>query len=618
MTFPLEITFPINGYSQSITRTITLHSGLTVFIGPNGSGKTQLLRGLQSVMRHHSAGRKVRFISAGRIGTIENARSDFDGHRNGNPMYESARFGNKHDLERRHAIETLNGDFQTLSQRPDILIKIRERLKKLFRRDILVEWDAGALEVKFARFERGAKTYSSGREASGLLHLVGILTALYDDEVGVLLLDEPEVSLHPQLQAFLNREIRKAAGDPLDGPKRKIIVIATHSTEMLQITKPADLPSLVFSHDINVPPTQIDANARELQNKKIQALVARLGQEHKLALFAKRPLLVEGPSDVIICSAIASKIDMDLEAAGSQLLPVVGKGQMPVVAKLLRLLGKEPVVLADADAIADGLDLINEFLIRDADHAAGEMGFASARHMAHGIYNDFCNQVKSGWSEIQAYAEGHAYWINRGSADADLAKRRAAFCTLFILDAVELEKLGNGWVQMSRRLTALLDVLEKTGCFILRRGSIESYYNKSDQLTSTEKPTAAAVEMEYIEKLTTNNARAQYADITRCIAFAAEAECINEAESLRDIILSVAAPAFAKFQDGATVSDIELAAQSLAGDRAKLFTFEALDRAMSVSFATKVLDVPDQPLILRAGDDIFSKVNDALGLENKI
>lgn len=58
--------------------------------------------------------------------------------------------------------------------------------------------------------------YSSGREASGLLHLVGILSALYDDEVGVLLIDEPEVSLHPQLQAFLLKEISRVAGIPSD------------------------------------------------------------------------------------------------------------------------------------------------------------------------------------------------------------------------------------------------------------------------------------------------------------------------------------------------------------------------------------------------------------------
>ena len=69
------------------------------------------------------------------------------------------------------------------------------------------------LKVFFARIDSdSSESYSSAREASGLLHLVSILAALYDDEVGCLLIDEPEVSLHPQLQAFLLEEIKKVAG----------------------------------------------------------------------------------------------------------------------------------------------------------------------------------------------------------------------------------------------------------------------------------------------------------------------------------------------------------------------------------------------------------------------
>ncbi len=500
MTFPVTVSSDIPGYSHSFQRTITLHGGLTVLLGPNGSGKTQLLRGLRENIAAQAAGRKVRFISAGRIGPMETFRSDFDGRRNGAPLYDNATLGSKNDIERRHRTETLNGDFQTLSQRADIQVKIQERLKKLFQRDLLIEWDAGNLTLKFARLEPGAKPYSSGREASGLLHLVGILTALYDDEVGVLLLDEPEVSLHPQLQAFLAKEIRNVAGHPSEGPTKKIIVIATHSTEMLQIAKPSDLKALVFCHDVNENPIQIDPLAGELRNKKIKALVARLGQEHKLSLFSRRPLLVEGPSDVIVCTAIASKLDRHLEAAGSQLLPVVGKGQMPVVSKLLKLIGKQPVLLVDADAIADGVELANDMLSTSAiaDARANLNGFASAQKMAQVIFTDFCAAIDKQWSAIRVDAEKHPYWLNRNEAEENQAKRRAAFCVLLTSTEERLIELDSAGflVGIRKRLAALLDLLEVVGCFVLRRGSIESYYRMSDPLTSMEKPTAAAVEME--------------------------------------------------------------------------------------------------------------------------
>jgi hypothetical protein len=69
---------------------------------------------------------------------FEQYRSDYDGHRGGLPSYDAAAFGSKGDAARRHQMETLTGDFQTLAERVDILIKIRERLRKLFKRDLLL------------------------------------------------------------------------------------------------------------------------------------------------------------------------------------------------------------------------------------------------------------------------------------------------------------------------------------------------------------------------------------------------------------------------------------------------------------------------------------------------
>jgi len=402
MTFPIEFEANVDSHNGNFNISITIRNGLTILIGPNGSGKTHLLRAIKTSLPSQSKNKKVRFISAGRAGLIEQYRSDFDGQRSTNIRYENATFGSKSDVTRRHKTETLNGDFQTLSERADILIKVQERLRKLFKRDLIVEWDAGSLKVIFARLDDESEPYSSGREASGLLHLVGILSALYDDEVGVLLIDEPEVSLHPQLQAFLLNEILDSAGHPSEGGFKKLIIMATHSTEMLRISNPQDLVSLIFCHDLNTPPVQIKPDAGELQNRKLQILIARLGQEHKLALFSRRPLLVEGPSDVMLCGFLSHKLEYHLEAAGSQILPVIGKGQMPVVAKFMTLLGKSPVVLADADAFADGMELTNIFLNNcdEANKAAADTGASSAISLASDVYNDFCDLVVSSINNI--------------------------------------------------------------------------------------------------------------------------------------------------------------------------------------------------------------------------
>lgn len=616
MDLPLHLNVQISSHSGTIQKPITIHKGLTVLLGPNGSGKTHLLRGLKSLLVPHAGAKRVRFLSAGRMGLLEQYRSDYDGHRGGNPPYDQATYGTKSDTARRHQMETLTGDFQTLAERADIFIKIQERLRKLFKRDLFVEWDGGNLKVSFARLSIDSLPYSSGREASGLMHLVGILAALYDDEVGVLLIDEPEVSLHPQLQAFLLKEIISVAGIPSAETNKKLVVFATHSTEMIQITKPEDLLSLVFCYDLSSNPVQVSADAGELTNKKIQSLVARLGQEHKLSLFSKHPLLVEGPSDVMICTAIANGLDLSLEAAGSQLLPVVGKGQMAVVAKLMTLLGKSPVVLTDADGITDGLELVGHFLKdnKAADKHANEHGFESSHKMANAIFADFCQLISTRWEEIAPHAQLHSYWINRTSNEETIAQRRSAFCALFRASANILESIAadGAWSSIKIRFGALLDLLESSGLFVLRRGSIESYYFSPADADSIGKPAAAATEMENIARATTISIESQYDDVCRCIRFASNYHLLDEAGALRDLLLAVVAPAHARLKAGNKGQDFNLLARSILGDRSRIFGLTVREDSLVVSIESKILKIAGFPLIIRKDDDVVRTVSRSL------
>ena len=619
MSFPIKVVSTVNTYNGNFSREVILYRALTVLLGPNGSGKTHLLRGLKGALQTHLGGKKVRFLSAGRIGPIENYRSDYDGHRGASIRYEDANHGAKTDLQRRHNIETLNGDFQTLSERADILIKVQERLRKLFKRDILVEWDAGTLKIAFARLSSDAKPYSSGREASGLLHLVGILSALYDDDIGALLVDEPEVSLHPQLQAFLLKEIISCAGLPQEG--KKLVIIATHSTEFIQISRPEDLTSVVFTYDLNHAPIQVSPDAGELKGKAIRGLVARLGQEHKLALFARRPLLVEGPSDVIITSGLATKLRAYLEAAGSQLPPVVGKDQLPVVAKLMRLMGKEPVVLADADGIADNTALLNAFFANnpEADTAANALGASSATDLARAVYDDFCKLVDGDWDAISEIAVSHYYWLNRDQEKPDeLAKRRAAFCVLFQpgADGWLKEATIKGWLSMRDRLKAVMELAEISGLFFLRRGTIEAYYKKADALTSVGKPSAAATELEWIYGSDPGDVASAYDDVMRCVRFAANAEEIRESEALRDILLAIAAPAQAKLNGGTTSQDLRIVSRSILGDRSQIFDLALDGDALVIELKSQILDVTGFPIRIKKDDNVGAIVAAALKLKS--
>ncbi len=605
MEFPLSITANINSHEGNFSREIELRSPLTFIVGPNGSGKTHLLKGLKESF-NVPADKKVRFISAGRLGPLEQYRSNYDQYDRSDEA-DNATHGYKSNSKYRHKIETINGDFHTLSARTDILIKVRERLQKLFKRNIKIDWDAGNLKVSFARLDNGNSYYSSGREASGLLHLVGILSALYDDEVGVLLIDEPEVSLHPQLQAFLLKEITRVAGIPSEDGYKKIIVMATHSTEMIKISKTDDLLSFIFCNDLKEEPIQIPKDAGELKNTHVKSLVARLGQEHKLALFSRTPLLVEGPSDVIICNTLSDKLYLNLEAAGSQILPINGKEAMPETVKLFRLMGKTPTVLVDADAFADSLDLVrayfhNEQIRNTADRLASENGHSGILALAKNIYDDFCSLVENNWDDIANIAQNHSYFTL--SENELLNKKRSALCTVLVLNE---QNLNDDWNNIKNRLSVLFDIFEKMGLFILKKGALESYYHDNNAITY--KVDDAVTESEYILSLSEEELGSTYQDILKCLKYASDSESIDESRAIRDELLSFIAPIHANYAEGTENLNT-------LGRQSSIFYYRINEEGkLEVSITSKVLDVTGFPIILNKNDDVLKVINHSLRIE---
>ncbi|UJA00091.1 ATP-dependent nuclease [Acinetobacter johnsonii] len=615
MEFPLNLNCLIDSHNGRLNKQVFLNDAFTCILGPNGSGKTHLLRSITNSIRPLLGSKKAKFISAGRIGMFEQFRSNYDGHRHNNILYENARFGAKESLTRRHEIETLEGAYQSLASRPDILLKIRERLQKIFNRDLIIEWDAGYLKILFTKLD-GSKPYSSGREASGLMHLVGILAALYDDEIGALFIDEPEVSLHPQLQAFLLAEILGVAGIPNDCSNKKIIVIATHSTEMLKINNPVDLASLIFCYDLSEDPIQISPDEKTLENKKIKNLISKLGQEHKLTLFSKRPLLVEGPSDVVICNTLANKINIFLEASGSQILPVIGKDQLPVVVKLFRLLGKDPVILADADGLSDGTDLLNQLLplYPDIDYQVANLGHGRAFDMVKSLNSDFVNLINQNWSDIENLAHQHAYWINGHNENEIKAKKRSAFSVLLAHDLSVIKQLPNGdsWAKIRSRFEALLNLLENVGIFFLRKGSIEAYYCYSDPITSEDKIDAAIDELAFINEQDKGLIETNYNDIVRCLKFAAATDPINETRALRDLVLSIVSPCIARMQDPGNEENLNLFAKTILQDQADLFHLEKNGDSLIVHLKSNIINSSHFPLRIDKDNDVVRLITQLL------
>jgi predicted ATPase len=615
MSFPATIKYIIPELFGAKEQTLLLHNGLTIFVGPNGAGKTQVMRYLKNQLQPYASGRIVRYLSAGRLAPLEYYRSDLNGQRGGHPQYDEASFGGKRDSHYRHSAESAFGDFHTLSVRPDLQIKVAARLQSLFRRNIYVEWDSGNLQVKFKRLDFSGTSYSSAREASGLLNLVVILAALYDDEVGVLLLDEPEISLHPQYQSFLLREIQSVAGDPTD-PKKKNVIMATHSPTMLPIQKAEDLTRIVFFSNAETSPSQVAPDAGELKNQKLQALIARLGSSYKEAFFSERPLLVEGPSDSIICNALDQCLNLYLGVAGTQIVPVTGKGSMPVTAKLMRLIGKKPIILTDLDGLADGKELATIFFNEpNAEKLVHEKGHASLSQFTSQVYSDFCQAVENHWNDLQLDAEKHTYWINKDpNKDEKIARQRSIMAVLLSSNEIQRKTWNNSptWESLYTRLVALLDSLEQAGCFILRKGTIENYYRFSDSATASEKPRVAAEEAEKIIYQPRSFIEEYYADVVRALNYAAQAPTIDEATKISELLLAVAAPILSQLKQDTNQAQLEAIAEGILRERSTLFqianTSTVNDLSISIALKPQTLNVSGFPITLKKGQNPINDV----------
>jgi len=571
--------------------TIIINSPVTTFVGPNGSGKTQFLRSLRQPLRNmlqqNGAKGVVRFLSAGRLSHLEQFRSNYDGRRGDNPNYQDLTFGAKSISRYRHNSETAYGDFHTLSERPDIQIKIGERLRRIFHRDVHIDWDGGNLKVFFLNTENSTKEYPSSMEASGLLHLVSILAALYDDEVAALLIDEPEVSLHPQLQAFVLQEIHRIAGDPNKSGK-KLVFIATHSPAMIHIQKPQDLCSFLFCEGVEKQPIQVPKDAGELRSRKIRELVARMGQEHKNAFFSARPLLVEGPSDMIMAKALDHKCEIYLEPAGAQIIPVIGKGEMPTVVKFMRLMGKSPVVLADADAFTDSSDFIQCFYEdENAQKVALEMGHSDLRSFARSVHSDFCQSVSNHWDSIEAIASKHPYYKpDDDGVYTEQFKRRCAFSVM--------SSWPNQppWSDLKLRIESLLKVLEQAGCFVLRKGTIEQYYQSEFLMTQ---------EISFIED--------NFSDILKALRFAGQKVKLDETGELKNYLLSACTPILRNISNG-NFEDPNNVAKRFIHEKSTLFDFEIIEdkKQLQVDMKSDIIDAIGFPLMFSADENPIKKV----------
>ncbi len=565
--WPLRVTINLVGQPPN-EGVIEVHPGMTTLIGPNGTGKTRALRAIKaavaSVPGISDKDRKVHLLSAGRTSPMEHYRSAVQSP---NSIDKSnAAVGHINYQTQWWNLESITGILLALNQRADLRLKVEARLQQLFDRSIELSWTQTGLVVAISSM-LGGSPYAANHEASGVLQLIALLAAIHNDDIGALLIDEPEISLHPQHQAFILEEIRRVAGDPIDAGK-KLIIIATHSTALMPLRTLSELPTIAFFSSALRAPAQINKNDDILKRSKLSSLTVRLSATHRMAVFAERVLLVEGPSDEIITSQLASRFNQRLLARNVQILPVTGKGEFGEVAKLFRLMGKHVAVLADLDALADDNVLVRDFsCLPTASSVAESIGRKSITDLDGDLRSDLSEFITKHHAAVTTAASAYEDWSSSDSKSLSL--RRVTLARLLtepnsfeVSAAQEASKLGI-------RFKVLLDALAKVGCFFLLRGAIENYYNDGTSSKSkSDRAAAAAAMFSSTEEVELEH---NYADVLAALRLVAPNHRVDEDLLLRPKLGATLSAAFLTMTETSTDDQLNAIAGSTIGSYAGVF-----------------------------------------------
>jgi len=267
-------------------------------------------------------------------------------------------------------LEVSDDAFEKIGEHPSLYStsgKLNDMLKELsFQSDILKgdisvsqhREDSARLKQLLEKLELDLKDigahFSDNRGlGSNNLLFMGcemLLLETADEEVPIMLIEEPEAHIHPQRQLLIIEHLQKQADN-----ENVQIIVTTHSPQLASVIK---LENLVLIKDQKAFP--LGVNYTELDRSDYNFLERFLDATKANLFFAKGIIIVEGDAENILLPTIAKLLDRDFTKHGVSVVNVghTGLGRYARIFLRKKMGDEEPIPINIPTACLTDLDVL--------------------------------------------------------------------------------------------------------------------------------------------------------------------------------------------------------------------------------------------------------------------
>jgi len=173
------------------------------------------------------------------------------------------------------------------------------------------------------------------------------------DELALLLVEEPEAHLHPQLQDRVMELFKQHSKESLDGKRRVQVVMTTHSPSLVSS---ADIETMTMVHKGQTYP--LSSGHTKLKKTDYSFLQRFIDATKANLFFARGVMMVEGPAEAILLPTLADACGRSFSKHGVSIVNV-GHTGLYHYARILQRQNPSPeypvpvVCLTDRDIVPD-------------------------------------------------------------------------------------------------------------------------------------------------------------------------------------------------------------------------------------------------------------------------